>query len=408
MPDDEKLAAVRAALPAVEAGIYLNAGSVGPLPTETAKAMADLEAWELRTGRAHVDYFEEFLARMDEARGAVAAVLGTDVDAVALNHSTTDGMNQAIGAVDWRAGDRAVATRLEHAGGVGPLHALRARLGVDLDLVDLAPDDDDPSVLAAFDAAITPGTRLVEVAHVSPMTGALLPVAAIAELAHARGAMLVVDGAQAAGAMPVDVPATGADFYAVPGHKWLLGPEGTGALVVAPDVVERFYPAAAGAFSFQSFDPRGAVTFWPDARRFDGAGFNRPSVVGMARSIGWLSMYVGLDWIHRRGSALARHAAERLARIPGVDVITPRERMATLVTFRIVGWPATAALDELGARVFAIARTIDHLDAVRISVGFWATEAELERFAEAVELLAAHTPDTMPARRTLTILGQDA
>jgi L-cysteine/cystine lyase len=408
MPDDEKLAAVRAALPAVEAGIYLNAGSVGPLPAETAKAMADLEGWELRTGRAHIDYFQEFLARMDEARGAVAAVLGTDVDAVALNHSTTDGMNQAIGAVDWRPGDRAVSTRLEHAGGVGPLHALHVRLGVDLELVDVHPEDDDEAVVAAFDAAITPGTRLVEVAHVSPMTGARLPVAAIGELAHARGALFVVDGAQAAGATPVDVPATGADFYAIPAHKWLLGPEGMGALVVAPEIVDRYYPAAAGAFSFQSFDPRGAIAFWPDARRFDGAGFNRPSVVGMARSIGWLSMYVGLDWIHARGQALARQSAERLAEIPGVEVITPRERMVTLVTFRITGWPASTALDELGARVFAIARAIDHLDALRISVGFWATEAELERFAEAVALLAAHTPETIPARRSLTILGQDA
>ena len=78
MPDDEKLAAVRAALPAVEAGIYLNAGSVGPLPAETATAMADLEAWELRTGRAHVDYFQEFLARMDGLdRFALPIVLGT-------------------------------------------------------------------------------------------------------------------------------------------------------------------------------------------------------------------------------------------------------------------------------------------------------------------------------------------
>jgi selenocysteine lyase/cysteine desulfurase len=117
---------------------------------------------------------------------------------------------------------------------------------------------------------------------------------------------------------------------------------------------------------------------------------------------------VGLDWIHRRGQALARAAAGRLAAIPGVEVVTPRERMATLVTFRIVGWPASTALDELGARVFAIARTIGHLDALRISVGFWATEEELERFAEAVELLAAHTPESIPARRTLTILGQDA
>ena len=97
-----------------------------------------------------------------------------------------------------------------------------------------------------------------------------------------------------------------------------------------------------------------------------------------------------------------------LAAIAGVEVITPLDHMATLVTFRIASWPARPALDELGARVFAIARAIDHLDALRISVGFWATDAELERFAEAVELLAAHTPETMPARRTLTILGQDA
>jgi L-cysteine/cystine lyase len=157
MPDEEKLAAVRAALPAVEAGIYLNAGSVGPMPAETAKAMADLEAWELRTGRAHVDYFEEFLARMDEARGATAAVLGTDVDAIALNHSTTDGMNLAIAALDWRPGDRAVSSQLEHAGGVGPLHALRARLGVDLTLVDAGRGGEGEAPHAPVQAAITPG-----------------------------------------------------------------------------------------------------------------------------------------------------------------------------------------------------------------------------------------------------------
>ena len=317
MPDEEKLAAVRAALPAVEAGIYLNAGSVGPLPAETARAMADLEAWELRTGRAHVDYFEEFLARMDEARGATAAVLGTDVDAIALNHSTTDGMNQAIAALDWRPGDRAVSSQLEHAGGVGPLHALHARLGVDLALVDAGTGGDDEATLAAFDAAITPGTRLVALAHVSPMTGALLPVTQIAELAHARGALVVVDGAQAAGAIPVDLPATGADFYAIPAHKWLLGPEGMGALAVGPGIVERLYPGAAGSYSFEAFDPRGEVSFWTDARRFDASGFHRPSVVGMARSIGWLSMYVGLDWIHARGQALAAPGGRAACRDPG-------------------------------------------------------------------------------------------
>ena len=80
--------------------------------------------------------------------------------------------------------------------------------------------------------------------------------------------------------------------------------------------------------------------------------------------------------------------------------------MATLVTFRIDGWPAEAALDELGSRVFAIARAIPSLDALRISVGFFTTEEELERLAEAVALLASHTPETLPRRRVLAILGE--
>jgi selenocysteine lyase/cysteine desulfurase len=80
--------------------------------------------------------------------------------------------------------------------------------------------------------------------------------------------------------------------------------------------------------------------------------------------------------------------------------------MATLVTFRIAGWPAGAALDELGARVFAIARTIESLDALRISVGFFTSEDEIERLAGAVELLAAHTPETLPPRRLLAMLGE--
>jgi selenocysteine lyase/cysteine desulfurase len=89
-----------------------------------------------------------------------------------------------------------------------------------------------------------------------------------------------------------------------------------------------------------------------------------------------------------------------------VEVLTPREAMATLVSFRVRGWPTQAVMDELGARVFAIVRTVPLVDAVRLSVAAFISEEEIERLASTVALLAAHTPETVPPRRTLAMLGE--
>ena len=406
MPGPEKLEAVRAALPALAAGIYLNTGTAGPLPAETAAAMAEMSNYDRDIGRAHIASFVEVMARMAEARAGVAAVLGTDIGAVGLTHGTTDGMNAASLLPDWRNGGRVVTSASEHPGGLGPLYSLRARNGIEIDFVAAGDDGDDDRTLAAFDRAITNDTKLVSISHVLWTTGAVMPVRRIAELARDRGALVVVDGAQAAGAIPFRFDDLGVDAYALPAQKWLLGPEGMGALVVDAATAERFVPALGGWFDFERVDGTGDAAWWGDGRRFEASGYHRPSVVGMARSLGWLSMYVGLDFVYRRGMTMAATAAARLGSIPGVTVLTPTHAMATLVTFRVAGWPAQAVLDELGSRAFAIARTIASLDAIRISVGFFTSEEELERFAEAVELVASHTPETLPPRRPLAILGE--
>jgi L-cysteine/cystine lyase len=368
--------------------------------------MAEIVEYELRVGRSHPDYFPAFLERLDEARGAVAAVLGADIAEIAITHSVSAAMNAAIGALVPGRGDRIDTTRSEHPAALGPAFAAARRHGADTVLVDLDGAADDDAIVARFDAAITPGTKVVALSHVLWTTGRVLPIAAIAQLAHARGALVAVDGAQSAGAIPVAVHETGADFYAIPGQKWLLGPEATGALWIAPAVIERSEPSLVGFYSFESIGPDGG-RYWPDARRFDGTQFHKPSITGLARSCGWLSMYVGLPWIHERGQAMARRAAERLAAIPGVTLVTPLDRMATLVTFRIAGWTPDQALAELSGRTFAIMRTLPPIEALRMSVGFFTTADEIERVATTVELLAAHTPETLPPRARLTILGQD-
>ena len=404
LPDDDKLPAIREALPATAAGIYLNTGTCGPLPRETARAMAELEGLELRTGRADMAYWHDSLERMNEARAAVAAVLATEPRRMALTHATTEGMNVATWAIDWQAGDRVVTTSLEHAGALGPLWALRDRRGVDLAIADIGTGGDPAEVIAALDRAITPETRLVAISHVSWATGARLPIREIVELAHSRGALVAVDGAQAVGAIPVSVEELGADFYAVPGQKWLLGPEGIGALYCAPSVLDRPRLTFAGYGSFESMDLAVAGKLWPDARRFEVAGYHQPSVLGFARSAAWLSMFVDLAWIHERVARLAGEAATMLAEVPGVEVITPRDHMAGLVTFRIAGWKPGPALGELSKRTLAIARTIPPLDAIRISVGFFNTDRELRRFRDGVALVAANTPETMPHRPQIEVL----
>jgi len=405
MPDAEKLAAVRAALPSLAAGIQLNTGSCGPMPIDAVAAMTQLVDYERDVGRADFAYYEELLVRIDEARAAVAAVLGGELDEVALTHATSDGMNLGTWAVDWQAGDVAVTTTHEHAGGLGPLYALRERIGIDVRFAAFAGDASNTEILAEFDRAIVPGTRLVSFSHVLWTTGLVMPVEEIAALAHERGAVVIVDGAQAAGAIPLRVGDLGVEMYSVPAQKWLLGPEGMGAFWVRRDFIEAARPTFAGHFALASYDSAGKVALLPDARRFQFSPFNRPSVVGMARAIGWLTMFVGLEFVHRRGAAMAHYAADRLAEIDGVTLLTPRDRMANLVSFRIRAWPAQAALDELAARTFAIARTLPLVDALRISVGFWSTEAELGRYIDAVRLLASHTPETIPARRTLSVLA---
>ena len=408
MSDIDKLAAVRAALPCLAAAIQLNSGSVGPMPAEVAAAMAQLADYERDFGRAQVEYWHETAQRIDEARAGVAAVLGADLDEIALTHAVTDGMNVGTWAVDWRDGGRAVTTCHEHPGGVGPLYMVCDRFGIDLAFAEFGVNAPDDEIVAQFERLITPGTKLVSLSHVLWTSGMVLPVRRIADIAHDRGALVLVDGAQAAGAIPVNVRDLGADLYAVPAQKWLLGPEGLGALWVAHELLERerAHSTFASYNTFETSDSRGNRTLQSDARRFQVVGFHRPSVVGMARAIGWLTMYVGLDFVHRRGAEMAGYAADQLAGIEGVDVLTPRDRMAGLISFRIRGWEIEAALQQLEARTFAIARTIPMVDAIRISVGFWTTEDEIDRFLDGVRLLAAHTPASLPQRRTLTIVGQ--
>jgi selenocysteine lyase/cysteine desulfurase len=213
------------------------------------------------------------------------------------------------------------------------------------------------------------GTDPVQV-HLAAGIDAALDLARHAGVARDR----VLDATALAGVVPLDVVSIEADAVLVAADRWLLGPEGTAALWLR----HRGLQAPGGRL------PRSAL-------------------IGLARSVGWLEMYVGLDWIFERTRTLTTRLHRSLAGQPGIELLETGERPA-IVPFRLSNWTAEEAGAELQRRVFAILATDTENAALRASVAWFNTEAELDRFASVVAELAGHTPATLPRRAGIEML----
>ena len=297
----------RAQFPVLERLAYLQAGSVGPLARGTTEAMRAAEERALHEGRGALAQFTRLVEAREELRGEIAALVGVSADKVALTASTTDGCNIALAGLDLREGDEVITTTDEHFGLIGPLHTSGARVVV----VEPEPE--------RIIEAVTPRTRLIALSHVLWTTGAVLPVH---ELKAATGLPILVDGAQSVGVFPVD--ASGLDYYTISGQKWLCGPEGTGALVVAEP--EALRVARPSYLSQQAYENDGALRAEgrcgalrpePDTdgvrRRVAGCDLSDPDLGARTRSRDWRSASVPA-WPMQDATSSCRSSARRSSR----------------------------------------------------------------------------------------------
>ncbi|HIC89903.1 MAG TPA: aminotransferase class V-fold PLP-dependent enzyme [Anaerolineae bacterium] len=385
MTDAQIVDRIRAELPAVQRYVYLNTGTAGPLSHRTADALAALASAELTQGRIHPDNYEPIMATINELREHLARLMGADVDEIALTHHTTDGMNIATWGLNWRPGDELLTTNLEHEGGLLPLYMVRQRFGVTIRFANLGLGGGD--VAARIEQAITPRTRLLSISHVSFRTGALLPLDEIVDVAHRHGVLVVVDGAQSAGAIPVDMHALGVDFYAIPGQKWLCGPEGTGALYVRRDRISELNPTFVGYFSTEGSPPMDMTGYFmpaPGARRYEVSTMYYPGLAGWLESLRWLEE-LGSEWIYGRIQVITGRWRAMLDSIPGAGLLTPAS-YAGLTSFTVEGLDpeqATQALVEQGILI----RYVDQPYCLRVSTGFYNNENDLVCLRDALERL---------------------
>ncbi len=359
---------------------YLNSGASGP-PSRRV-LVAARAADELCCGPAYLEgpgFFARCAGFAERAREETARLLGASPGDIALTMNTTHGINLGLGALDWKAGDEVISATTEHPGCLVPLHGLRERYGVRLRLLD------PPLTPGRVEAAMTPKTRLVALSHVDWTTGEVVPVEEISAAARRRGAFTLVDGAQSVGAIPVNLPETGADFYAFTGHKWLLGPEGMGGLYVRPGL--NLPSSNLGYLSVEdpaSFRPEGGYRLHPGARRFESSTMSPSLAAGLAEAAR-AAAERGADLfegIRRRAGMLAG----MLAKLPNVRLRTPLPVASGLVSFEVEGVRADEAVARLLERHFVVRRLPS--GSLRASTHLFNTEEELEGLARAVRELS--------------------
>ena len=338
---------------------YLNTGTFGPLPRATAEAMQAVERRELEEGRSSRAYFQRVMDERDELRAALAGLLGTQPEQVALTSSTTEGCNIVLRGLGIGPGDEVVTTDSEHPGLFGGLVASGARLRI-----AAIRNRATAEILPAIQAEITPQTRLIAISHVSWLDGAVLPVRELT----GHGVPVLVDGAQGAGAIPVAVEELGADYYTASGQKWLLGPATTGALYVAADRLDECRVTFPSYFSWKlpEYELRdGAV-------RFEASWTPAASVAGLLASLAFAAEAGEARF------ASARKAAERCRELlveHGADVVTEPDQ-ATLVSWRA---DEPEALVNRLAEQGVVVRDLPGTGLVRASCGYWTSEDDLER-----------------------------
>lgn len=372
--------------------IYLdNAATSSPKPRAVVEEVQRaLTIFNANPGRSGHEAALQAARCVYSARNAISALMqASDDSCIAFCFNCTDALNLAVKGV-LRRGDHVVSTMLEHNSVLRPLSGLSARREIALTLVSPKPDGMvDPRDI---ERALRRNTRLIAVTHASNVTGAIQPVAAIGEVARRNGVLYLIDGAQALGMLPVDVKRLGCDMYAFPGHKSLLGPQGTGGLYIRGGLtLNTLREGGTGTDSdsmLQPMDP---------PERYEAGTVNMPGIAGLKKGVEHVSRNQSTILMHEREVCSALYSG--LDDMDGITLYSPREEAARagIVSFNLGDMTSSETADALARRGIAVRgglhcapgahRILGTLErgAVRASVGHATEFEDIEAFLRALQ-----------------------
>ncbi|HDT13389.1 MAG TPA: aminotransferase class V-fold PLP-dependent enzyme [Candidatus Aminicenantes bacterium] len=364
--------------------IMMNNGTLGPMPKSVFNTLT--RYFRVQVSNPYDGY--HFLpAIKSSVRAKLAAFVNASPDEIALTTNTTEGLNYVISGLDLKAGDEVLITNLEHPGHLGPWRLKEKLAGITIKEVPLSPTVHSvDEIVGAFAAAITPKTRVISISHTVFITGLIMPLKELSQLAHDKGLLIVADSAHGIGMLDLDMKALGIDFFASSPYKWLGAPTGVGLLYVRKEALDKVHPTVVSSGWERT----------QDASKLDPAGQRSDAVLYALDAALDFNNRIGRSRIERRIKVLAGRLKQEVAKIPGIKVHTPVDPYlsAGLSAFSLGGGLESKLVDYLREKYNLVIRTAGSPQAgtygVRVSTPIYVSTKEVDMVVDGVRTLMAH------------------
>ncbi|KXB00446.1 cysteine desulfurase [candidate division MSBL1 archaeon SCGC-AAA261C02] len=394
---------VRSEIPFLKTGIiYLDNAATTPTPRPVIDAMLEyFQEYNANIGRGLHRSAKRATEEFEAARGKIAETIGAKPGEIAYTKNATEALNMVANGLNLKKGDKVIATILEHHSNLVPWQRLERTRGIELEVVREAPDCViDP---AAIEDAVDDRTRLITMPHVSNALGTIQPVREVGEIAEEHDVLFSIDAAQAVGHMPIDVSEINCDFLAAPGHKGLMGPQGTGFLYVREDRQEELEPLLLGGGIVQTVTEHKCGLVEPP-QVFDAGTPNIPGIIGLGKAAEYV-LEIGLEEIEKREQKLTQEML-KISEIDSIEVYGPKnpEDRGGVVSFNLSGMDpheASSILDEVAniatrSGHHCAMPVMSHLGidgTVRASIHYYNTEDEVEKFVKTIKDITQELTD---------------
>lgn len=364
---------------------YFNTAGLGSSPLSVNKIIYNALLESDEKGTENRKLWEPIRTQMGQ-------FLNTSAKNLAFTRNTTEGINIVARELNLEMGDEIIISAHEHIGGASPWYMLAKEKSIKVTQIELNLNGEGN--FEKIKNALSPKTKLLCISHITCTNGMVMPVKKIAALCRERNIISCIDGAQAFGMIPINLDEIDADFYASSGHKWMLGPKGTGFLYANPKAFSALNPVFSGAYSDKKFNgKKGVLDFVQNISRIEYGTRNIPLILGLGAAIRFQEN-LGFKKISERNLNLAQYFASKLSDMKGIDLLSPKNQKyaSAIVSFRVVDKNYISVRDLLNSKYAHRTRGIyeNDLKAIRVSVSLYNNKEQLDDLLKALQIIVNH------------------